>query len=123
MQNSELFRRAIVVPLDNAAAKALTQGEVDSKTRVHVVSFASDEEFEKVLETGIFDTINEIADSLIGDYEEDAIDPSMLPEVARAVELQLQRKNPTRTQRRLLFEFLEATHRAQRANQPMFFIF
>ena len=69
MQNSELFRRGIVVPLDKKAHMALLSNNVDEATNIEFFEFPNDEVFERLWAKGLFENINTELGSMINDYE------------------------------------------------------
>src|SRR5438046_2876188 len=75
MQNSELFRRGIVLPLTAAALADLQENTVAEDSPVECIRIdegapQSDEEFYHLCEAGVFRTINTACSGLIDDYEE-----------------------------------------------------
>lgn len=78
MQNSELFRRGFVVPLNWRAEKALSNSNVDENTEVHFYELSNEEVFEELWEAGLFILINEQLGVMIDDYEEEKIEPQFV---------------------------------------------
>ena len=55
MQNSELFRRGIVVPLNKEAELALIKNQVDSSIEVKYYLFPDQQLFDSFWENGLFE--------------------------------------------------------------------
>lgn len=82
MQVSELFRRGIVVPLDEEAARQLRAGAVEPVARVDYAELASESDFAWLWTQGFFARISEHAGVELADYEERELDSSLAPFVA-----------------------------------------
>jgi hypothetical protein len=87
MQNSELFRRGIVVPLDRDAENSLRVNDVSRSTRVRYLGIANDQLFETLWKVGLFQAINAQCRSTLDDYEEGLIEPSSASGILTALEL------------------------------------
>jgi hypothetical protein len=74
MQNSELYRRGFVVPLNKEAELALINDDVNEQTDVDFFEIPGDQVFESLWTKGLFRKINEELDLMIGDYEEEIVD-------------------------------------------------
>lgn len=78
MQNSELYRRGFVVPLNREAEQAVTNNNVDEQTSVEFYGLTSEEVFYDLWEMGLFDLINDRLGTMLDDYEEDKIEASQV---------------------------------------------
>jgi hypothetical protein len=76
MQNSELFRRGVVLPLDLEAEKLLRVNEVSEEMAVRYVEIPDQSFFEILWNLGLFQAINARSGSLLDDYEEAFIEAS-----------------------------------------------
>lgn len=74
MQNTELFRRGVVLPLNDAAEELLRVNDVSEDTPVLYIEIAEESFFEELWSIGIFRRINEKTNGLIDDYEEHFVD-------------------------------------------------
>jgi hypothetical protein len=89
MQMSELYRRGIVLPMDQQAQFELETNDVTEHTYVKSLMFDDDKDFLTVWKSGVFDRINTACSSCVDDYEEEAIAPEYLPKIIKiANELQ-----------------------------------
>jgi hypothetical protein len=86
MQNAELFRRGIVVPLDRDAEESLRVNNVNDSTNVRYLSIANDRMFETLWEVGLFREINSRCASLLDDYEEEMVETSSAAGILAAIE-------------------------------------
>jgi len=86
MQNSALFRRGIVLPLNDRAEEALRSNDVEKNTIVQHLPIPDDAFFEKLWKIGIFHEINQRCGSLIDDYEEEFIEVTRIPSLTEAIE-------------------------------------
>ena len=124
MQRSELFRRGIVVPLDQWAEDCLRAGNVTEHLNVRFLHLPDDEVIFLVLwKLGLFMEINARCNSLIDDYEEDLIEPSLLHEVHAAVAAA--RKLPAAQERSIanfLYETDKLVGEAILRSRPMVFV-
>jgi hypothetical protein len=85
MQNSELFRRGVVLPLNQEAEELLKVNDVEETTPVRYLEIEDQEEFEAIWNTGIFERINKGTSGLIDDYEEHFVDVGLMPAVLEAI--------------------------------------
>ena len=85
MQNSELYRRGVVVPLDEKAEQSLRVNDVDESANVRYLS-VDDRMFEMLREVGLFQEINSRCDSLLDDYEEEWIEATRVTEILVAID-------------------------------------
>jgi len=85
MQPSALYRRGIVVPLNDDAEEKLRAYNVDSNTKVHVLSIPDQELFESLWRCGLFKEINQRCCALLDDYEEEIIEASSVAKISAAV--------------------------------------
>lgn len=70
MQASELYRRAIVAPMDKAAEIALQQNDINELSKLDILSMTDESLFMAVWNSGMFSRINAVCSSCIDDYEE-----------------------------------------------------
>jgi hypothetical protein len=70
MQLSQLYRRGVVRPLDEHAAKRLAAFKVDAPIRVEWLPVLGDDQFGDIWDSGILQRINEACEIQISDYEE-----------------------------------------------------
>ena len=92
MQNSELYRRGVVLPMSNAALNALRESNVTEETEVKFAEIQEQEDFEWLWEKGFFSDISQVTQSLLDDYEETEIDYIHTEAIIRMIHL-LDRKS------------------------------
>jgi len=78
MQNSELFRRGVVLPFNEEAEELLKINEVEETTSVRYLEIEDEEGFENLWAVGIFQKINERVNGMIDDYEEHFLEASKM---------------------------------------------
>ena len=122
MQNSERFRRGVVVPLDDVAADALATWEVDESTPVHFVEIESQRDFETLWKTGFFASLNEQIGCLLDDYEEERISYEVVLELRRVAESFASRGAGGVVGARFFSALVEACDIAQSKQQPVYFV-
>ena len=83
MQNSELYRRGMVVPLSQDALGAIRSSTVSESTSVAVASLATESDFEWLWAKGFFAEINDRTGALLDDYEEEEIGVEHVVDVLR----------------------------------------
>ena len=84
MQLSQLFRRGIVIPLDQDAEDCLRAGNVEETTNVRFLPLDVDTFF-TMWRYGLFDEINSRCKAMIDDYEDDLIEPTLLKEASAGI--------------------------------------
>ena len=82
MQNSELYRRGMVVPLSQDALGAIVAVRF-RKALAAVASLATESDFEWLWAKGFFAEINDRTGALLDDYEEDEIGVEHVVDVLR----------------------------------------
>ncbi len=122
MQNSELYRRGFVVPLNKDAELALVNNHVNEQTEVEFFEIPNDRIFENLWVKGLFKKINEDPGLMIDDYAEDVVDNSKINRLNEVVKT-------FRHQTKLDFEeaaVISALERlldiARKMKSPIFFI-
>jgi hypothetical protein len=85
MQNSELYRRGIVLPLDQGAEECLRTGDVTESTPVRCLTI-DEAFFMDLCAWGLFRRISHHIDVLIDDYEEEFVEAELLDEVQAAIQ-------------------------------------
>ena len=71
MQNSELYRRGMVVPLSQDALGAIRSSTVSESTSVAVASLATESDFEWLWAKGFFAEINDRTGALLETIEDE----------------------------------------------------
>lgn len=122
MQLSELYRRGVVVPLDQVAAAQLRAGAVESSARVDYAELASESDFAWLWTQGFFARIGEHAGLELSDYEEQELPPAAAPFVADvAAELARRADAPVGAQS-FLAKLASTCRLAANERQPLFFV-
>lgn len=70
MQMSQLYRRGVVRPLDDKAARQLASYSIEDSIRAEWLPIPCDSQFDAIWESGVFQRINEVCHVEISDYEE-----------------------------------------------------
>ena len=86
MQNSELYRRGIVLPLDMDAEDRLRANDVSATTEVRILEIPCEGLFESLWRLGLFQEINARCETMIDDYEEEIIEASSSESVIAAID-------------------------------------
>jgi hypothetical protein len=86
MQNSELLRRSVVLPLDEEAEDALRSNNFNPDSKIQQLRIPNQDFFERLWKSDLFSEINRRCDSLVDDYEEDFVELSRIPDLILAVE-------------------------------------
>jgi len=122
VQNSELYRRGVVAPLDDDAFESVRLCDISEKTRVRVADLAKEEDFDWLWHQGFFARINIETGLTLDDYEEDEVPPRSVPTVACiADQLMLQRGIPDSV-REFLIQLNSVCSTAIEGGYPIFFI-
>jgi hypothetical protein len=74
MQNSELFRRGVVLPLDDHAEWCLRANKSYQDMHVDYLPIIDDPMFECLWSCGILQEINRLCGTLIDEYEEEFVE-------------------------------------------------
>lgn len=120
MQNSQQFRRGVVVPLDDRAEEALRGCNVDASTQVLYLPIADDSLFGKVWDCGLFQEVNGRCGTIIDDYEEELIEVDQLPNLVTAIVAVAERVTKTDSDVSVfLTEFLRLATTASGLKRPV----
>lgn len=119
MQLSQLFRRGILRPIDDAAATQLTSFHITQPILVEWLPIPSDAQFQSIWESGVFQRINESCGVAISDFEEVELPSSRLEHAIEAVRRSRSHDPLVRHFKELTTSLLE---RARRSDQSVFFI-
>lgn len=122
MQPSELYRRAIVVPLDQKTEECLRAYDVTEDANVHLVKIPDDELFILLWQLGLFEEINRRCGSLIDDYEEEMVNATEIHKVLDAIDVIASAALPDTRVRGFLRELQTLAHEALRLSRPMLFV-
>jgi len=76
MQNAELYRRGIVLPLNHNAEECLRANNVNASIHVRFLPISDDELFRVLCQLNLFNKINARCGTLVDDFEEEWIDAS-----------------------------------------------
>ncbi|MCA9294270.1 MAG: hypothetical protein KDA20_10690 [Phycisphaerales bacterium] len=85
MQNSELYRRSVVLPLDAHAEESLRVNDVDHSTHVQVLD-VPDDVLSDMFEMGLFEAINANCETFIDEYEDEWLDAAAMGGVLHAID-------------------------------------
>jgi hypothetical protein len=122
MQTSELYRRGIVIPLDDSAEERMRKDDVIESMSVHFVPLAN-EVFVQLWRMGFFYKINEHCSVLLDDYEQDVVEPlhaKRLLEIVSAITRDLRKQPDELTS--FLHELHAAVSIAADIGRPMWFV-
>lgn len=122
MQNPEIYRRGIVIPLDDATEQALRTNKVCESTNVRLLKIADNSEFEAIWELGLFREINARCSTLVDDFEDEVVEPEFIGEVIAAIDsLEPESKQNSKTEK-LLEDLRNLAIQARRSDRPLFFV-
>jgi hypothetical protein len=85
VQLSQFFRRGVLRPLDDCAARQLAALRIDSAIRVEWLQVFSDDEFGSIWESGVLQRINQACGIEISDYEETELPANRIEDALRAI--------------------------------------
>jgi hypothetical protein len=123
MQNSELFRRGIILPLDDRAEQSLRLNAVDATTHVQKLRIKSDTLFDSLWNIGLFHDINQRCGTLIDDYEEEFVEASDVQNLMAAIEVAVSKGDKLDSNARsFIADFQSLTIKALELNRPVVFI-
>ena len=122
MQNSELYRRGFVVPLNKEAEHALVNEDVDNNTAVKFYELPDLEVFEGLWEKGLFETINAQLGTMIDDYEEERIESTKVRSLKKIVKEFKKLKNLSVAEKAAVLALEELCDTALEKNSSLFFI-
>jgi len=123
MQNSELFRRGIVLPRSEFAKIALLSNNVDDSTEVVSVEIEHDALFYEIWDIGVFQEINRRTGLNIDDYEEEVIPPNLLPQTLQAISIAVLTTSVGSPTREFLVRAEEVCREGIRISMPLYFVF
>ena len=86
MQNSELYRQSVVLPLDPDAEQCLRTNEVGPSTHVRVVEIPDDRVFTELWRIRLFDEINVRCAVAIDEHEEEWVAVSAITAVLAVID-------------------------------------
>lgn len=117
MQPNALWRRSVILPLNNEAMHQIAVGVVTADTEVDVLPL---NDFELLWQCGLFHKLNLACDTAIGDYECAWIVADQLPQALKVVT-----EFPTHGHSTRVHEFLHDLSRlivrAQEVAMPIYF--
>jgi hypothetical protein len=122
MQPSELFRRGIVVPLDEEAEKGLREYQVQDDINVHLLKIPDQELFESLWRIGLFRAINQRCGTLVDDYEEELVEPGSLPGILVAIDAVSDRGVTDATVLEFLAKLRALVREAVAMSRPVLFV-
>jgi len=123
MQNSELYRRGVVLPATEEAEEKLRINDVDQQTPVEYLQIKDELLFELLWELQLFETINARTGSLIDDYEEEFIEPEDVGRIREAVDEILLKEGAQCSEiRSFLRELSRLAAKAERSQRALLFV-
>ncbi|MBN1852519.1 MAG: hypothetical protein JW829_07330 [Pirellulales bacterium] len=123
MQNSELFRRGIVLPLDPEAEESLRINDVNESAAFQYLEIPDQPFFETLWALGLFQTINAKSGSMIDDYEEEFVEPAAITHVLQAVdEVRSRAESPSTETLSFLNQLYNLAQESKKLNRPILFV-
>lgn len=119
MQASMLYRRGVVLPLDDDAERALSENDVDSTTNVMFVKIPTEGLFTMLWHLRIFEQINERCGLMIDDYEEEWV-PAQAAKDVLAIANSISSSTPEIKQ--FLEQLRVAATTADETSRPLLFV-
>lgn len=122
MQINELYRRGIFHAIGEKSKCELDSWNVENPIQVRLFTIPDDSSFEKLIEIGIFRKINESLDCNIDDYEEEAIAPEKLKQLAAIIKSFSKIHEKDLLAKYLLENICEVVESAIKENATVFFV-
>lgn len=123
MQNSELFRRGVVLPLNSEAENRLRINDIDESVAVRYLEIPDQSSFENLWALGLFQAINAKAGSMLGDYEEEFIEPSAASNIHQAViEVQSKAELLNLENQSFLVQLSDIVQESEKLKLPILFV-
>ncbi len=122
MQNSELYRRGVVVPLGRDAADRLACNDIEETTPVRAIGIASQQDFEDLWDSGLFAGINQRLGLCLDDYEEQVVEPRLVPALKEILILLARKERENSARSVFLDGVMELCDIAIRDDVPLYFI-
>lgn len=122
MQNSELYRRGFVVPLNKEAELLLRNNNVSEETNVDFFEIPTEESFENLWEKGLFERINNSLGTMIDDYEEEIIENDKLDILIETVEEFINSQKTKIIEANVISELIRLCNVALKNRVPIFII-
>lgn len=123
MQNSELFRRGVVLPHDDMAEERLFSNEVDMTVQVNHLRIQNDDLFQKLWNSGLFLAINHLCGTQIDDYEESVVKASDSHKLLQVIEAIINNDSAIENDIKAFLLALRALAiKAMERDKPIFFI-
>lgn len=122
MQNAEVFRRGVVVPLDDLALVCLRANNVDESQAVKCASIADEDDFTWLWEQQFFAFITKKTGVLLDDYEEDELPPVAARVVSALATEYAARGDAPESVKRFCGALAEVCQIAMDRGYPLFFI-
>lgn len=110
------------MPLDRDAVDRLSRNDVEKTTRVEAIEIASQQEFEDLWGSGLFDSVNQRIGSCLDDYEEDPIAPQLVPALKEVLILFARKEKENSVRSRFLREVMSLCDVANKNDVPIYFI-
>ena len=123
MQNSALFRRGVVLPLDSEAENLLRVNDVNESAAVRYLEIPDQSSFETLWALGLFQAINAKAGSMIDDYEEEFIETASIGHVLQAVNDVRSRAEPLNPETQsFLAQLSDLVQESEKLKLPILFV-
>lgn len=122
MQNAELYRRGVVLPLDDDAEEALRSNDVDETTSVRHLKIADAGAFEALWRLGLFREINARCVTLLDDYEEEMVDAASAAGIIAAVDAVARDADEHPEMANFLEDLRDLARQASRSSRPLLFV-
>ena len=122
MQNAEMYRRGIVLPLDDTAEHALRTNEVSESTNARVLKIADNSEFEAIWQLGLFREINIRCSTMVDDFEDEVIESELVGEIIAVIDALETEPRPNSKTGDFLVDLRELARQAFRFARPLFFV-
>ncbi|QVL33511.1 hypothetical protein KIH39_06265 [Telmatocola sphagniphila] len=91
MNNTALFRRGVVLPLNDQAEENLRCNHIDKSAEVRYLPIQSEELFNDLCSQGLFHEINRRCGSFITDKESELVEAALIPSLLVSVDFILQK--------------------------------
>ena len=121
MQNSELYRQGVVLPLSDEAAHDLRHQRASEATSVEWIEFI-DDQFSILWVHGVFKAINEACSTLIDEYEEDWVPHARMADFQRSISELLRKRTWSPKNLELLEKLAKLAEKAESTQRDILFV-
>jgi hypothetical protein len=121
MQVPEMFRRGVVVPMDEDAEHEMRSWNVSAAVHVRFLPIENEASFNSIWEAGVFAELNHACGTNMDDYEEEVMEPKALDRAIAVIARRSKESCPLGLQE-FMTRLLGLLREAKEMNRPVFFV-